>query len=175
VAVGLELGVPFDRIAAALSDFRGAERRFQVHGEGDGVMVVEDYGHHPTEIEAVVRTARSVAGRRLLIVFQPHRYSRTSQLLDRFAPALSAADELILTDIYGAGEDVIPGVTVDLLADTIRQAAPSLPVHVVHPVEDVPAAVARLAQPGDLVVLLGAGSIGGVARKVLVALERRQS
>ncbi len=175
VAVGMELGVPFDRIAAGLSDFHGAERRFQVHGDGDGVMVVEDYGHHPTEIEAVVRTARSVAPRRVLIAFQPHRYSRTSQLLDRFAPALSGADELILTDIYGAGEDVIPGVTVDLLAETIRQAAPALPVHVVHPVEDVPAAVARLARPGDLVVLLGAGSIGSVAPKVLVALERRQS
>ncbi len=175
VAVGLELGVSFDRIAAALSDFHGAERRFQVHGEADGVLVVEDYGHHPTEIEAVVRTARAAASRRLLIVFQPHRYSRTSQLLDRFAPALAAADELILTDIYGAGEDVIPAVTVDLLADTIRQAAPALPVHVVHPVEDVPAAVARLARPGDLVVLLGAGSIGSVAPRVLVALERRQS
>lgn len=175
VVVGSEVGVAFDRIAAALADFRGAERRFQVHGEGNGVMVVEDYGHHPTEIEAVVRTARAVVSRRLLIVFQPHRYSRTSQLLDRFAPALAGADELILTDIYGAGEDVIPEVTVDLLADTIRQAAPSLPVHVVHPVEDVPAAVVRLARPGDLVVLLGAGSIGSVASKVLVALERRQS
>jgi UDP-N-acetylmuramate--alanine ligase len=174
VAVGCEVGVRFDQIAAALSDFRGAERRFQVHGEVGGVMVVEDYGHHPTEIEAVVRTARAAVARRLLIVFQPHRYSRTSQLLDRFGPALAGADELVLTDIYGAGEDVIPGVTVDLLADAIRRAAPSLPLHVVHPVEDVPAALARLAHPGDVVVLLGAGSIGSLARKVLVALERRQ-
>jgi len=174
VAVGCEVGVPFDRIAAALSDFHGAERRFQVHGEAGGVLVIEDYGHHPTEIEAVVRTARAAVSRRLLVVFQPHRYSRTNQLLDRFGPALAGADELVLTDIYAAGEEVIPGVTIDLLADAIRQAAPSLPLHVVHPVEDVPAAVARLARAGDLVVLLGAGSIGSMAPKLLVALERRQ-
>ncbi len=174
VAVGCEVGVGFEQIAAALADFRGAERRFQVHGEAGGVLVVEDYGHHPTEIEAVVRTARSAVSRRLFIVFQPHRYTRTNQLLDRFGPALAGADELVLTDIYAAGEDVIPGVTVDLLADAIRQAAPSLALHVVHPVEDVPAAVARLARAGDVVVLLGAGSIGSMAPKVLVALERRQ-
>ena len=123
VAVGREVGVPFDRIAAALSEFHGAERRFQVHGEAGGVLVVEDYGHHPTEIEAVVQTARAAVSRRLLVAFQPHRYSRTSQLLDRFGPALAGADELVLTDIYAAGEDVMPGVTVDVLADAIRRAA----------------------------------------------------
>jgi len=174
VALGCEVGVPFDCIAAALGDFRGAERRFQVHGEAGGVLVVEDYGHHPTEIEAVIRTARAAVPRRLLVAFQPHRYSRTNQLLDRFGPALAGADEVVLTDIYAAGEDVIPGVTVDLLADAIRRAAPSLPLHVVHPVEDVPAALARLARAGDVVVLLGAGSIGSMAPKVLAALERRQ-
>jgi UDP-N-acetylmuramate--alanine ligase len=174
VALGCEVGVPFGRIAAALSDFHGAERRFQVHGEAGGVLVVEDYGHHPTEIEAVVKTARAAVPRRLLVAFQPHRYSRTAQLLDRFGPALAGADEVVLTDIYAAGEDVMPGVTVDVLADAIRHAAPSLPLHVVHPVEDLPAALARLARAGDVVVLLGAGSIGSMAPKVLVALERRQ-
>ena len=174
VAVGREVGVPFDRIAAALSEFHGAERRFQVHGEAGGVLVVEDYGHHPTEIEAVVQTARAAVSRRLLVAFQPHRYSRTRQLLDRFGPALAGADELVLTDIYAAGEDVMPGVTVDVLADAIRRAAPSLPVHIVHPVEDLPAALARLTRAGDVVVLLGAGSIGSMAPKVLAALERRQ-
>ena len=174
VALGCEVGVPFGSIAAALSDFHGAERRFQVHGEAGGVLVVEDYGHHPTEIEAVVKTARAAVPRRLLVAFQPHRYSRTNQLLDRFGPALAGADEVVLTDIYAAGEDVMPGVTVDVLADAIRHAVPSLPLHVVHPVEDLPAALARLARAGDVVVLLGAGSIGSMAPKVLVALERRQ-
>jgi UDP-N-acetylmuramate--alanine ligase len=175
VAVGCEVGVPFARMSAALADFHGAERRFQVHGEAGGVLVIEDYGHHPSEIEAVVQTARAAVPRRLLIAFQPHRYSRTQQLLDRFGPALAGADEVVLTDIYGAGEDVIPGVTVDLLADAIRAAAPSLPLHVVHAVEDLPSAIARLAQPGDVVVLLGAGSIGGTAGKVLRALGRRRT
>jgi UDP-N-acetylmuramate--alanine ligase len=174
VAVACEVGVPFERVAAALDDFHGAERRFQVHGEADHVLVIEDYGHHPSEIEAVIETARGAVHRRLLVAFQPHRYSRTEQLLDRFGPALAGADELVLTDIYAAGEDVIPGVTVDALAEAIRTAAPSLPLHVVHPVEDLPPAIARLAQPGDLVLLLGAGSIGSMAAKVLAALERRQ-
>lgn len=175
VAVAAEVGVAFERVAEALADFRGAERRFQVHGEVGNVMVVEDYGHHPSEIDAVVRTAKAAVRRRLLVAFQPHRYSRTQQLLDRFGPALAGADELVLTDIYSAGEDALPGVTVELLADAIRGAAPSLPLHIVHPVEDIPAAIARLAQPGDLVVLLGAGSIGSMAPRVLAALERRQS
>ena len=173
VAVAAEVGVGFDRVSAALADFHGAERRFQVHGEAGGVMVVEDYGHHPSEIQAVIETARAGTGRRLLVAFQPHRYSRTEQLLDRFGPALAGADELVLTDIYAAGEDVMPGVTIERLADAIRSAAPGRPMHVVHPVEDVPAAVARLARPGDLVVMLGAGSIGSMAPKVLAALERR--
>jgi UDP-N-acetylmuramate--alanine ligase len=175
VAVASEIGVRFEHVAEALADFHGAERRFQVHGEVDNVLVVEDYGHHPSEIEAVVRTARAAVPRRLLVAFQPHRYSRTQALLDRFGPALAGADELVLTDIYAAGEEVVPGVTVDTLADAIRRAAPSLPVHIVHAVEDVPAALARLAHPGDLVVLLGAGSIGAMAPRVIAALERRQA
>ena len=88
VAVGIDLGVPFDRIAAALAEFRGAERRFESHGEAAGVIVIEDYGHHPTEIAAVLAAARAALGRRLVVVFQPHRYSRTRRLFDRFAPAL---------------------------------------------------------------------------------------
>ena len=119
VAVGMDLAVPFDRIAAALAEFRGAERRFENHGEADGVLVIEDYGHHPTEIAAVIAAARAALGRRLVVVFQPHRYSRTRRLFDRFAPALSGADEIVLTDIYSAGEDPIPGVTIEALADDI--------------------------------------------------------
>ena len=92
VAVGLEVGVPFARIAAALEEFRGAERRFQIRGEVEGVMVVDDYGHHPTEIAAVLAAARAGIDRRVVAVFQPHRYSRTEQLLDEFGPAFDGAD-----------------------------------------------------------------------------------
>jgi UDP-N-acetylmuramate--alanine ligase len=169
VVVGLDLGLPFARVAAALAEFRGAERRFQDHGEVRGVRVIEDYGHHPTEIAAVIGAARAALGGRLVVVFQPHRYSRTSRLLDRFGPALNGADVIVLTDIYAAGEDPIPNVTVDALADAIRRHA-SAPVHLVRDVGDVPAEVARLAQPGDVILTLGAGSIGAASEAIVSAL-----
>jgi UDP-N-acetylmuramate--alanine ligase len=169
VAVALEVGVPFARIAAALAEFRGAERRFQVRGEAAGVMVVDDYGHHPTEIAAVIAAARAGIDRRVVVVFQPHRYSRTSQLMPEFGVALAAADEVVLTDIYAAGEQPMPGVTVEALTEAIRVTA-GCPVHLIKRLEDLPAAVAKLSRPGDLVVTLGAGSIGGVGDQILAAI-----
>jgi UDP-N-acetylmuramate--alanine ligase len=171
VAVGLELGVPFDRIAGALDEFRGAERRFEDHGEVRGVRVIEDYGHHPTEIAAVIGAARAALGRRLLVVFQPHRYSRTRRLLERFGPALKGADEIVLTDIYAAGEDALPGVTVESLADAIRRHV-TVPLHIVKDVQDIPSTVARLARDGDVVMTLGAGSIGAASEGILGELGR---
>jgi UDP-N-acetylmuramate--alanine ligase len=172
VAVGLEVGVPFERIAAALEGFQGAERRFQKLGEAAGVMVVDDYGHHPTEIAAVIAACRAGIGRRVVVVFQPHRYSRTSQLMSEFGAALSAADEVVLTDIYAAGEPPIAGVTVEALAEAVRGVA-RCPVHLVKPLEELPAAVAALARSGDLVVTLGAGSIGSVGERILAAIRKR--
>jgi UDP-N-acetylmuramate--alanine ligase len=172
VAAGLEIGVPFDRIVAALAEFQGAERRFQMRGEANGVMVVDDYGHHPTEIAAVIAASRAGIGRRVVVVFQPHRYSRTSQLMPEFGRALSAADEVVLTDIYPAGEPPLPGVTAEALADSVRAAA-TCPVHLVKALDDLPAAVASLARSGDLIVTLGAGSIGGVGDRILTAIRGR--
>jgi UDP-N-acetylmuramate--alanine ligase len=166
VAVGLDLGVPFDRIAAALDGFKGAERRFQDHGEVRGVRVIEDYGHHPTEIAAVIAAARAALDGRLVVVFQPHRFSRTRRLLDRFGPALKGADVVVLTDIYAAGEDPVPGITVDALAEAIRRHV-SAPLHLVRDIRDVPAEVARIARPGDVVMTLGAGSIGAASDAIL--------
>jgi UDP-N-acetylmuramate--alanine ligase len=168
-AVALEVGVPFTRIAAALGEFQGAERRFQLRGEANGVMVVDDYGHHPTEIAAVIAAARAGIDRRLVVVFQPHRYTRTSQLLAEFVTALRAADEIVLTDIYAAGEPPIPGVTIDVLAGAV--AAAGARVTVVKALDDLPAAVSALARPGDLVITLGAGSIGSVADRILEAIR----
>jgi UDP-N-acetylmuramate--alanine ligase len=170
VAVGLEAGVPFEKIAAALEEFRGAERRFQMRGEVQGVMVVDDYGHHPTEIAAVIAAARAGIDRRVVVVFQPHRYSRTSLLLDEFGAALGAADEVVLTDIYAAGEAPLPGVTVEALAAAVRSQA-RCPVHVVKSLDEVPSAVARLARRGDLIVTMGAGSIGTVGDRILQSLR----
>jgi len=169
LAVGLELQVPFDRIAAALAEFRGAERRFQIVGEAHGVTVVDDYGHHPTEIAAVVDAAR-VSGRRIVIVFQPHRYSRTHDLMEEFGVALAAADEIVLTDIYAAGEARIEGVTVEALADAVIRAG-GRPPRVVARLDAVPAAVAELVSEGDLVITLGAGSIGSAGLRILDALR----
>jgi UDP-N-acetylmuramate--alanine ligase len=170
-AVALELGVPFDEVAAALADFRGAERRVERKGEAGGVTVVDDYGHHPTEIAAVLRAARDAGPARLVAVFQPHRYTRTARLLDQFGPALALADEVVLTDIYPAGEDPIPGATLDALAAAVRGAVQG-PVHVVPALADVAPATARIARPGDLVITLGAGSIGSVGPQVLEEIRR---
>jgi UDP-N-acetylmuramate--alanine ligase len=168
VAVGLELGVPFPKIADALAEFRGAERRYQTHGTAAGVTVIDDYGHHPVEIAAVLRAAREGHPRRIVAVFQPHRYSRTRDLLGDFGPALGLADVVVLTDIYGAGEAPIPGITLEAFAAAVRPHARV--VHVVPNLDDIPAAVAAIAQPEDLVITLGAGSIGGAADRVLAAI-----
>jgi UDP-N-acetylmuramate--alanine ligase len=177
VAVATELGVSFETVANALQEFKGVERRFQVLGEVRGVTVVDDYGHHPTEIAAVMTAARAQRPRRLLVVFQPHRYTRTQQQLHNFGAALAGADEVVLTDIYSAGEDAIPGVTVDVLADAVR-AGGQPAVRVIRSLSDVPGHIAATAQSGDLVVMLGAGSIGAWGSKVLAALgedvRRRQ-
>jgi len=172
VAVGLEAAVPFARIAEALAEFQGAERRFQMRGEEQGVMVVDDYGHHPTEIAAVIAAARAGIDRRVVVVFQPHRYSRTSQLMPEFGRALGGADEVVLTDIYSAGEPPIPGVTIEALAEAVRASA-ACPVHVVTSLEALPAAVMALSRRGDLVVTLGAGSIGTVGDRILDAIRAR--
>ncbi len=172
VAVGEFVGLDFNRIAAALRGFHGAERRFERHGEVNGVMVIDDYGHHPTEIAAVLAAARATLGRRLVVAFQPHRFSRTQQLLHEFGPSLRDADEIVLADIYAASEDPIPGVTVEALADSIARGS-GRPVRIAKQLDDVVATVAHLAQPGDAVITLGAGSIGSLPKRLLAALKDR--
>jgi UDP-N-acetylmuramate--alanine ligase len=171
VAVGMELDLSFDRIAAGLADFRGAERRFDIRGEPNGVLVVDDYGHHPTEIAAVLAAARRLQ-RRILVAFQPHRFTRTSNLLGAFGPALAGADYIVLTDIYAAGEDPVPGITIEALAAAVRRSL-AVPVDVVPRLDDVVPALVRLARPGDVVITLGAGSIASVADRLIESLTGR--
>src|SRR5262245_61370641 len=168
VVVGMELGLDFDRVARGLRDFRGAERRFDVKGEPNGILVVDDYGHHPTEIAAVLAAARTL-NRRIIVAFQPHRYTRTAALMDAFGPSLANADRIILTDIYAASEDPISGVTLETLAAAIRGAI-DVPVDVAPKLDDVVQAIVRAAKPGDVVITLGAGSIGSVPDRLLEAL-----
>ncbi|MBI3263157.1 MAG: UDP-N-acetylmuramate--L-alanine ligase [Acidobacteria bacterium] len=174
--VGRELGIPFETIAEALAGFHGADRRFQVKGSAGGVLVVDDYGHHPTEIRAVLGSACAVLKERgkgrLIVAFQPHRYSRTRQLMDAFGPALHDADAVVLTDIYSAGEDPLADVSVDRLAATIRPQLKGT-LHLARQLADVAPRVAEIARDGDLVLTLGAGSIGAVGDLILERLRKR--
>jgi UDP-N-acetylmuramate--alanine ligase len=169
MALGLELGLSFERIAAGLQEFRGAERRFEVRGEPNGILVVDDYGHHPTEIAAVLAAARQL-NRRIIVAFQPHRFTRTASLMPAFGPALKGADHIVLTDIYGAGEDPIAGVTIDVLAESIRRST-TVPVDLVPRLDDVAPAVARITRRGDVVITLGAGSISAVPDRLVELLK----
>jgi len=171
VAVGLELGLPFERIRSGLADFRGAERRFEIRGEQNGVLVVDDYGHHPTEIAAVLEAARGL-NRRVIVVFQPHRYTRTALLMDAFGPSLALAHHIVLTDIYAAGEEPLAGITIEALAAAIRRSVGG-PVDVVPRLDDVVPAIVRIARAGDVVITLGAGSIGSVPERLVAALAER--
>jgi UDP-N-acetylmuramate--alanine ligase len=173
VAVADRLGIGFDHVASALADFHGAERRFERHGEADGVLIVDDYGHHPTEIAAVLAAARATLGRRLVVAFQPHRYTRTQQLMDAFGPALREADAIVLTDIYAASEEPIAGVTIDALASAVR-AGSGRPVRVARRLDEVIPAILDIARPGDAVLTLGAGSIGSLPALLVDALTKRR-
>ncbi len=166
IAVGIELGVPVPQIGHALEGFTGVERRFQVLGEKAGITVIDDYGHHPTEIRATLAAAKEGLGRRLVVLFQPHRYTRTKDLLDEFATAFAQADLLFLTDIYPAGEPPIPGVTGERLAEAIRGAG-GPPVTYVPRKERLVEAVLPHLKAGDLVVVMGAGDIGRIGRELI--------
>lgn len=168
-AVGLDVGVPVERIVSALAEFRGAERRYQHRGSAAGVTVIDDYGHHPTEIAAVLQAARDGVPARIVAVFQPHRFTRTRDCLAQFGPSLMGADVVILTDIYPAGEAPIEGTSLSVLADAIRPHVARL--EVVAALDDLPQAVAGLSRPGDLVITLGAGSIATVGERILAVLQ----
>lgn len=158
IAVARFLGVPTEAIRRGLASFEGVGRRFERRGEAGGVLHIDDYGHHPTEIAAVLRTAREVFGdRRLVVLFQPHRYSRTAALRQEFGTAFRDADRLVLTDIYAAGEAPIPGITGATLCETI--AASGTRVHYTPSEAEAIACVAEMLQPGDVLLTLGAGSV----------------
>ncbi len=169
-ATGLELGLAPDAIGAGLRRFTGVGRRFEHRGTAAGVRVVDDYGHHPTEIAAALATARRQPHDRLVVVFQPHRYSRTARFLDRFAAVLATADVVVLVDIFAAGERPLPGVTSGRLARALRRET-DRPVHHVRRLDEVAPLVAGLARPGDLVLTMGAGPVGGVGGPLLAAIE----
>jgi UDP-N-acetylmuramate--alanine ligase len=167
VAIARQLEVQPGKIAEGLARFRGVDRRFQKRGEACGVTVVDDYGHHPTEIRATLAAARECARGRIHVVFQPHRYSRTLDLLEQFSDAFTDADTVIVLPIYAASEDPIPGVTAERLAERIQGPR-------VEFAPDFAAAIcvaASSAREGDLILTLGAGSVSQLASQILAALE----
>jgi len=166
-AIGWQLGVDTAKIAHALENFQGIGRRFNVKGElefGRGkVLLVDDYGHHPRELEAVFAAARGGwPQRRLVVAFQPHRYSRTRDLFDDFAAVLSSVDAVVLTEVYAAGEAPVPGADAKSLARAIRSRGRLEPV-VVGSANELPTVLADVLNDGDLLLVMGAGDIGHVA------------
>jgi UDP-N-acetylmuramate--alanine ligase len=172
LAVALELEVPFATAAQALESFLGIERRFQLRGEVGGVHVVDDYGHHPAEVRATLAAARALHPGRVVVVFQPHRYSRTRDLFDDFVTAFHDADLVVMSEIYAAGEDKIPGVEASLLADAVR-AHGQRDVRFVADLHAIPDQLAPELTAGDLVITLGAGSVSTLGPKLLAALGGR--
>lgn len=161
LVVGLECGLEFTNIVCSLSKFRGAQRRFQKIGESQGIQVFDDYAHHPTELRATLAAAKTMRPKRVVAVFQPHRYTRTKLLVNDFASAFQDADILIVNEIYSAGEKPIPGVNAQML---VREISARTKQHVEY-YEDTEAIVARLAEiatAGDLIITLGAGNIWSV-------------
>jgi len=169
-AVGLELGVEIGAIRAALSGFSGVDRRFQVRGRERGITVVDDYGHHPTEIRATLAAAKLGKYRRILVVFQPHRYTRTRDLMDEFAGSFHQADALFVLDIYAASEAPIEGVTTPALVERIRELG-HRSVEYTPGLDDAVARVLAEAQDGDLVLTLGAGNVWQAGERVLERLR----
>jgi UDP-N-acetylmuramate--alanine ligase len=170
VAVALELDQKPDAIRDALATFSGVDRRFQIRGVERGVTVIDDYGHHPTEIRATLESARLGGYRRVLALFQPHRYTRTKFLMDEFAGSFHQADRLFLMDIYAASEKPIEGVTAEALAERTR-AFGHKSVELVGSMENGVEAVVREAADGDVILTLGAGSVSQAGDRILKALR----
>ena len=170
-AVALELEVPFAKIAEAFISFKNANRRFQFKGEVNGITVVDDYGHHPTEILATLSAAKnSSSGRRTVVVFQPHRYSRTQELMDEFALSFNNADVVYVLDIYAASEQPIEGITAEILTENIRKYGHKN-VNYIGDIETAARKVAENLREGDLVITLGAGSVTRLSDEILESLQ----
>jgi len=173
IAVGLELDLSSDQIRQGLERFRAADRRFQIKAEVDGVTIVDDYGHHPTEIRATLDAARLRGAKRLMAIFQPHRYTRTKFLMDEFAGSFAGCDRVDVVDIYGASEPPIPGVTSETLVERMKQLgvrnaryAPSE--------SQLLEELAREAQSGDLIITIGAGSVWKLGEALAKRLQVRE-
>jgi UDP-N-acetylmuramate--alanine ligase len=173
IAVGVGLDISVDAIRTALDQFRGVDRRFQLRGHAAGVSVIDDYGHHPTEIKATLAAARQCGFHKIHVIFQPHRYTRTRDLIEEFTTAFNDADSLFVLDIYAASEKPIEGITGEILAQRIRKKTANVGRYASSPAEAVDAAAA-VAQEGDMILTLGAGSVSQFGPMILEKLKERE-
>jgi UDP-N-acetylmuramate--alanine ligase len=172
VATALRLGLPFEQVAEGLSSFTGTARRFELRGDVGGVRVYDDYAHHPTEVEATLHAAREVAGGgRVIVVFQSHRYSRTAAFAREFGEALGLADEVVVLEVYSAGEQAIPGASGSVIAAAVPLAARCVAFE--PSFARVPQVVAERVRPGDIVLTMGAGDVGLLAPEIVDVLRAR--
>jgi UDP-N-acetylmuramate--alanine ligase len=170
IAVGIGLDVPVDFIRTALDQFRGVDRRFQLRGRAAGISVIDDYGHHPTEIRATLAAARQCGFGKIHVIFQPHRYTRTRDLMEEFAAAFGDADSLVVLDIYAASEKPIEGITGEALAQRIREKR-TKSVQYASSFADAVSATAATAHEGDMILTLGAGSVSQLGPMILEKLK----
>lgn len=174
VGLGCKLGITLEEIESVLSNFSGTERRFQLKIEVNGVKIIDDYAHHPSEIKATLLAAKNVKHKRLVVIFQPHRYSRTKFLMDDFSVSLLGADYLILTDIYAASESPIEGISSELLCSKIKEKSPQMEA-VYLKKEKIIEHILQIVKPGDLVLTLGAGDIGKLSDELVKQLKRKDT
>src|ERR1700727_2865464 len=172
IAVGVGLDVELDAIRTGLDQFRGVDRRFQLRGRAAGVSVIDDYGHHPTEIRATLAAAKQCGFRKVHVVFQPHRYTRTRDLVEEFTTAFGDADSLFVLDIYAASEKPVEGISGEALAATIREKG-GLNAKYVGSFQDAVSSASALAQDGDMILTLGAGSVSQLGPMMLEKLKER--
>jgi UDP-N-acetylmuramate--alanine ligase len=173
VAVGMELNLTFDTIAQSLKQFTGVQRRFEIHHNTESLVVVDDYGHHPVEIQATLKTAKDVwPDRRLVVVFQPHRYSRTQTQMEHFWSAFNDSDTLIINDIFPAGEEPIEGIHAQGIVDGVRKFGHKNATHVATPKETLKR-LPQILEPGDVFMTLGAGNVWELGRDLLANLPER--
>src|SRR3989338_7341030 len=174
IALGHELGISPQGIGKALASFQGTERRFQLKADIAGIKVIDDYGHHPSEIRATLLAAKNVKHKRLIVAFQPHRYSRTKFLMEEFIQSLSLADILLITDIYAASEEPIEGVSSRILCEKIKERFPALEVLYLKK-DEMRERILEMARPGDLVITLGAGDIGKLGYELAEGIKGENS
>jgi UDP-N-acetylmuramate--alanine ligase len=172
IAISFELEVPFEKTVEGLGAYTGVNRRFQFKGEERGVLVVDDYGHHPTEIRATLAAAKiGSSGRRMVVLFQPHRYTRTQDQMDEFARSFNNADVLLVTDIYAASEDPIEGITAEALVEAVKRYGHKNTFYV-GSLETAVKALLSEAHKGDMVITLGAGNVFRAGEELIELLRK---